>query len=100
MLNGFFASPGSSATAASQGATTGPPSSAPQAAPTPFNVDMEITKVQAKQFALMAGQAGLMFCVCTVAMCLLRPREKSGGFYVNSDDEEDDDEATGSSGSS
>ncbi len=84
----------------SQGFAAAPASAAPGmsgAPPVPFNVDVEVAKVQAKQFGLMMGQAGLMLCVCTVAMCLMRPRDKSGDFYVNSDDE-DEEEVGDSSG--
>ncbi len=64
-----------------------PTSFAPSAPPL-FNPDAEALKVEAKQFALMAGQSGLLCCVCTVAMCLMRPRKQN--YYVDSEDEEDE----------
>ena len=76
---------------------TGAPPAAPAVA---FNADMEITKVEAKQFALLMGELGLMLCVCTTAMCLLRPRAKQNAFYVDSEDEEEvDGSRTQTSGS-
>jgi hypothetical protein len=56
--------------------------------PPVFNADSEVLKVEAKQLSLFVGQAALMLCVCTAALCLVRPRNKSHDFYVSDEDEE------------
>ncbi len=73
---------------------TGPPGPPPVV----FNVETEIAKIQAKQFALFVGQASLLLCVCTTAMCLLRPRGKAT-YYVDSDDEEEENDTERSASS-